>query len=79
MHGLIAASLLLLPAQAYASPHGKPAAQASPAKKICKVDPEDTESRIRRRICKTAAEWGGSKTKADEASLKGTEKSQGRE
>ena len=66
MRALIAASLLLLPAQAYASPQADPAAQAPPAKKICKVDPEDTESRIRRRICKTAAEWDGATAQKDD-------------
>jgi len=59
MRLLLAASLILIPAFT-ASAHspnegGKPDAP----KKICKVDPEDTESRIRRRICKTEAEWSG--------------------
>jgi len=35
----------------------------APEKKICRVDPEDTDSRIRRRICKTASEWAGGSNK----------------
>ena len=64
----ITVSLLLLPTQGFATPPAEPAVKVEQAKKICKVDPEDTESRIRRRICKTEAEWNGSKNKHGEAS-----------
>ena len=35
---------------------GKPEASS---KKICKIGEDDTVSRVRRRICKTEAEWNG--------------------
>ena len=58
MRSLFAASLILLPAFA-ASAQTPSAGQPEAPKKICKVDPEDTDSRVRRRICKTEAEWNG--------------------
>ena len=67
MRLVIAVSLLLLPTHGYATPPAEPTAKAEPAKKVCKVDPEDTESRIRRRICKTEAEWNGTKGQGDDA------------
>ena len=62
MRLMIAASLLPLASVALAqAPAAAVNNSAAPRaeKKICKVDPEDTESRIRRRICKTEAEWRG--------------------
>jgi hypothetical protein len=56
MRMIIAAALLLLPAPGFAAPRADSKA-ADPNKKICKVDPEDIDSRIRKRICKTRAEW----------------------
>ena len=67
MRSLIAVSLLLLPTQGFATSPTESADQAKSDKKICKVDPEDTESRIRRRICKTEAEWNGTKGQDDDA------------
>jgi hypothetical protein len=69
MRLLLAASLILLPA--YAANAQSPAdgnAKTEASKKVCKVDPEDTDSRIRRRICKTEAEWSG---KTDDAKSEG--------
>ena len=64
MRLLLAASLVLLPA--YAASAQSPADGSKPetSKKVCKVDEEDTDSRVRRRICKTEAEWNG---KSDDA------------
>ena len=67
MRPVVAVSLLLLPTQGFATPPAEPTPKVEPAKKICKVDPEDTESRIRRRICKTEAEWNGTKGQGDDA------------
>lgn len=62
MRLLLAAGLILLPAVAV-SAKAPSAEKAEVPKKICKVDPEDTDSRIRRRICKTEAEWNGESIK----------------
>ena len=69
MRLILAASLVLLPVQAFAAPPAATEAKPQSNKKICKVDPEETDSRIRRRICKTEAEWKGEKAegKADAA------------
>jgi hypothetical protein len=67
MRSVIAVSLLLLPTQGFAAPPAETTGSAQPNKKICKVDPEDTGSKIRRRICKTEAEWNGTKGKKAEA------------
>jgi len=57
MRLLLAAGLILLPAyMASAQPPSDDGKQQE-SKKICKVDPEDTDSRVRRRICKTEADW----------------------
>lgn len=61
MRLILAASLLLLPAQGFASPAAETKAKPQSNKKICRIDPEDTESRIRRRICKTESEWKSGK------------------
>jgi hypothetical protein len=67
MRLIIAAALLALPVSGFAAPEVETKAEARPDKKICKVDPEDTESRIRRRVCKTEAEWNGTKSDKDQA------------
>lgn len=66
MRSLFAASLILLPAFAV-SAQTPSAGKSEAPKKICKVDPEDTDSRIRRRICKTEAEWNGDSEKKSDA------------
>ena len=50
MRLIIAAALLVLPAPGLAAPTAEAKSEARPDKKICRIDPEDTESRIRRRI-----------------------------
>lgn len=63
MHAIIAAGLLMLSPQISATPTVETKANAQPAKKVCKVDAEDdTGSHIRRRVCKTEAEWNGAKS-----------------
>jgi hypothetical protein len=57
MRLILAASLLMLPVPGFAAPPPEAKAKPQSNKKICRVDPEDTDSRIRRRICKTEAEW----------------------
>ena len=79
MRLILAASLLLLPAQGFASPAAETKAKPQSNKKICRIDPEDTESRIRRRICKTAAEWDGATAQKDDAASAEGGKSQGGE
>jgi hypothetical protein len=59
MRLLLAASLILLPAFTATAHSPNDSGKSEASKKICKVDPEDTDSRIRRRICKTEAEWNG--------------------
>jgi hypothetical protein len=63
MRLMLAAAVILVPA--YAATAKLPVEGGKPdvTKKICKVDEEDTDSRVRRRICKTEAEWNG---KSDE-------------
>lgn len=58
MRLLLAAGLILLPAFAL-SAKAPSAEKPEELKKICKADPQDTDSRVRRRICKTEAEWNG--------------------
>ena len=69
MRLLLAASLVLLPAHAMSAPSPNDGGKPEASKKICKVDDEeDTGSRLRRRICKTEAEWNkleGAKAEAD--------------
>ncbi len=60
MRALIAVSLMLIPTHAFAAPPASTKTNGQPEKKICKIDPEETESRIRRRVCKTESEWNGS-------------------
>jgi hypothetical protein len=57
MRLLLAATIILLPAYALNAQTPVEGGKPETAKKICKIDPEDTDSRIRRRICKTEAEW----------------------
>ena len=64
MRLLLAASLILLPAYAANAQSPNDGGKPEASKKICKVDEEDTDSRVRRRICKTEAEWNG---KSDDA------------
>ena len=59
MRLLMAAGLILLPAFAASAQSPNDGGKAEASKKICKVDPEDTDIRIRHRICKTEAEWNG--------------------
>jgi hypothetical protein len=59
MRMLLAAGLVLLPAFAASAQSPNDGGKTDASKKICKVDPEDTDSRIRRRVCKTEAEWNG--------------------
>ena len=79
MRLILAASLLLLPAHGFASPPAGIKAKPQSNRKICRVDPEDTESRIRRRICKTESEWNAgrndkSKDEVDAAGSAGSAK-----
>jgi hypothetical protein len=67
MRPLIAASILLLPTQGFAAPPAETTASAQPNTKICRVDPEDTGSKIRRRICKTEADWNGTREEKRQA------------
>lgn len=62
---------VLLTLLAFTAAAADPASQPAPAvakpqaeKKICKVDPLETESRIRKRICKTESEWNEGSAKA---------------
>ena len=59
MRMLLAAGLVLLAAHAASAQSPNDGGKTEASKRICKVDPEDTDSRIRRRICKTEAEWNG--------------------
>lgn len=65
MRAILAVSLLLLPTPAFAAPPSGAKVERPREKKICRVDPEDTESRIRRRICKTESEWKGATGEKD--------------
>lgn len=58
MRLLLAASLIMLPGVAIAA-KAPSTDKSEELKKICKADPQDTDSRVRRRICKTEAEWNG--------------------
>lgn len=70
MRLLFAAGLILLPIFAVSAQAPRAEKPEAP-KKICKADPEDTDSRVRRRICKTEAEWNG-----DSGKKSGTDQTQ---
>ena len=59
MRSLLVAALILLPTSAVSAHAPDDGGKPESSKKICKIDPEDTESKIRRRVCKTEAEWAG--------------------
>ena len=57
MKSLIALSLALLPATAFAADDSKPAAEQKEEKLVCRVQ-QSSESRLgRKRVCKTAEQW----------------------
>ncbi len=73
MRLILAASLVLIPAYAASAQAPNDGGTAGASKKICKIDPEDTGSKIRRRICKTEAEWNR-KTDDGDSSKEGASK-----
>lgn len=64
MRSLFIASLVFFPASAVSAQAPNDGGKAEETKKICKIDPADTDSKIRRRICKTKEEW---RRKSDDA------------
>ncbi len=76
MRLFLAAGLLLLPIHAAGAPLPSDKDREPAPKRICKVDPEDLDSRIRRRICKTEAEWNGKPANASRDADRSVQKDQ---
>lgn len=76
MRVFLAAGLMLLPIYSAGAEGPTDKAREPAPKKICKVDPEDLDSRIRRRICKTEAEWNGKPANASRDANRPAQKDQ---
>ena len=64
------ASLLVIAAPALASSNEQAADTPAKEKKICRDSGERSESRLRKRVCKTAEEWANEREGASMSDLK---------
>jgi uncharacterized protein (DUF2147 family) len=70
---LFVASMMMAQAPAAQAMPVQPTTQAAPVekeKKICKVDENESSSRLRKRVCMTATEWDRAETGKDVTDLK---------
>jgi len=67
---LLSAAPTAAAAQPQVAPVTAPAAKPEAEKKICKVDTSDSTSRLRKRECRTQAEWERAETGKDVTDLK---------